>query len=382
MNRISLSERRSVLARLTLDLTNKKGPLSDQERVRLRAYQREMDQLEEDLVSDEGHKRYQRFQRAIRRPGEYRDMFTTGEGTGAASGGGVLVPVQFESKVTAALKYAGPMVDDSIVTMVTTDRGGNRAFPSDNDTADNALLVPEGSQVSAVDIANMSQVILGQYKVGTGLLTSNELADDAGVDMESYLADRFGRRIGRLLNQLFTTGTGSSQPTGFVTAATVAGTAVGAVANDGVSAANSLGTADFATLEASVDQAYRPNAKWMVHPATLQKLRGQLDKEGRPVFAGLSNSPDGVNRIFNHEVLVNPAMDQLQVNSSSPTVTRKVLAYGDWSYYVARKIPSRLVVLVERFVDSGKSGWILWGRYDGNIVDGGGGAIKVLQTVY
>jgi HK97 family phage major capsid protein len=161
-----------------------------------------------------------------------------------------------------------------------------------------------------------------------------------------------------------------------------AGVAVGANANDGTSAANSLGLADFATLEAAVDVAYRPNARWMCHPSTLQHLRAQPDKQGRPLFPGLQNSPDGVNRIFNREIVTNPFMDQLQAQSSSPTVTRKPLAFADLSRYTIRlRSPMVVARLEERWAEYAIVGYQNVIRLDANFTDQGACAAYI-QTIY
>ena len=40
------------------------------------------------------------------------------------------------------------------------------------------------------------------------------------------------------------------------------------------------------------------------------------------------------------------------------------------------------LVLEERFSDAGQVGFIYFLRMDGDLIDGSGGAIKTLQTVY
>lgn len=225
--------------------------------------------------------------------------------------------------------------------------------------------------------------MLNSYRYSSKMIKiSTSLVQDFGFDIEQYLSERFAIRIARAANADFSIGTGSSQPMGFVTAASSAGTAVGAAAQDGSSGANSLGVGDFSTLEASVDPAYRRNAAWQMHANTLQKLRVQLDRDGRPVFAGLQNSPDGVDRIFNYPVVTNPNMAQLQSTASSPQVSNITLAFGDFSKYIIRRAPPILQVLKQRFIEQGIVAYILWWRQDGNLIDGGGGAVKTLQNVY
>jgi len=120
MIKMSLADRREMIGRLTLELTQKRGPLNERELLRLRSLQREMDRIEEDILHDQVFKRERAFERSLvvdfaslrpeektliteMRDREQRDMFAMGAGTGAASGAGVFVPVGFQERITAAL---------------------------------------------------------------------------------------------------------------------------------------------------------------------------------------------------------------------------------------------------------------------------------------
>jgi HK97 family phage major capsid protein len=393
----SLAERRSMLGRMTLQLTNKNGPLSQQELTRLRSLRVEMDALETDLTLDHDRKYASAYESWLRRgyedsllgPGvspeerkilrERRDMGTGGQGAYPGATSGQFVPLEFQEKVTSAMKFTGPLLD--IATVINTPSGAPRGFPEDNDAANTGEQVNEQAQVGDQDISTITQVVLKSFLYSSKLLkVSVELLQDSGFDLSGYIAERLGIRLGRILNTKFTTGAGTTEPYGFVTQASSAGTAAGANTNDGTSGANTLGTDDFATLEASVDPAYRPNALWQMHPNTLAALRKVKDKQGRPVFPDLQAG--GVDRVLNYGVVVNPNMDVFQTNTSSPTVSRNVLAFGDWSRYVIRRAPPILLRLHERFIDYGQVAYLMFWRHDGNLIDGGGGAIKLLQTVY
>jgi HK97 family phage major capsid protein len=315
--------------------------------------------------------------------GEARDLTESGMGTGAATGGGVLIPVQFEEMVTAAMVYAGPMMDPSVTTIVTTATGAARAYPSDDDAAIEGVQVNEAVQIPMADLGGLAQKILTPYMFNSGIQKmSVELAEDVGFDLAAYLSRKFGVRLGRILNQKLTTGSGSGEPKGIVTAATVAGTAGGSAANDGTGGGNTLGTADFAFLEESVDPLYRLNGSWMMNPVTLQRCRALVNKQGGPVFEGLQNPPDGIPRIFGYPVLLNPFMDALQTNVSSPAVTKTPLLFGDLRAYTVRRVPSMLITLRERYADFAQRAYFMLTRATGDLLDGNGGACKTLQTIY
>ena len=227
-------------------------------------------------------------------------------------------------------------------------------------------------------------MILSSYKFSSKITkVSRELLTDEEISLDAYLARIFAVRLARIASQYLTTGTGVNQPMGFLNSSTIvnAGVAVGAGANDGTSGPNSLGLADFATLESSVDVAYRGRAKWMCHPNTLGSLRRAVNKQGSALFPGLQNSPDGVNRIFNREIVTNPNMDVLQSMPSSPLVTRKPIALCDFSRYTVRRTPLVVYRIDERFAEFFQTAFLAFQRLDANFTDQGACAAH-LETAY
>ena len=94
-------------------------------------------------------------------------------------------------------------------------------------------IVGEGSQVSAAE-GSVSNIIFNAYKFSTKLVkVSLELLQDSAFDIEAFLKEQFAIWLGRGLNTVFTTGTGSGQPYGVLTQATAGPTAVGSSGNTG-----------------------------------------------------------------------------------------------------------------------------------------------------
>lgn len=315
---------------------------------------------------------------------ERRDMGSSGQGAYPGATAGFFVPVGFVDRVTEALKYYGPMLDggNEMPTIMPTDSGQPLPFPTDNDTTISGEMIGEGQQVGMQDVS-LGQIIFGAYKFSTKLVkVSIELMQDSAFDLEAYLIKKFAIRTGRILNTKFTIGAGTTEPEGIVTAATSAGTAVGANSNDGSSAANTIGSDDLTTLEHSVDPLYRRGARFMMHDGTLAAIKKVKDKYGRPLWmpSVQVNAPDTVN---GYRYAINNDMDQLQTQSSSPTVTRKVLLFGQLPLYTIRRVREMSVLrLEERFADFGQIAFIGFSRYDGNLLDAGTHPVKYLQTVY
>lgn len=317
---------------------------------------------------------------------EFRDMGTSGQGAypGITSGAGIFVPVGFTDKIIEALKYYGPMLTggEGMPDIMETASGQPLPFPTDNDTTVTGELIGEGQQVTLADVT-IGMITLGAFKFSTKMVkVSIELLQDSAFDIESYLIKKFATRTGRILNTKFTVGVGTTEPYGIITQSTNAGTAVGANSNDGSSAANTLGSDDFTTLEHSVDPLYRRNARYMMHDGTLAAIKKVKDKYGRPLWlpSVQVNAPDTIN---GYKYAVNNDMDQLQTAATSPTVSRKTLLFGDLSHYQIRRVKEMSVLrLEERFADYGQVAFIGFSRYDAALLDAGTHPVKYITNVY
>jgi HK97 family phage major capsid protein len=303
---------------------------------------------------------------------EYRDMGTGGGNALQGTGGGYFVPVGFINDVEQALKYYGPML--KVARLMPTASGQPLPYPTSNDTGNIGELVGEGAQVTTQDVT-LSNLVLGAYKFSTKMVkVSIELLQDSAFDVEAFLKQQFAIRLGRILNTKFTTGTGTNEPKGIITAATLGATAVGSAGNDGTSAtgANSIGSDDLISLEHSVDPLYRQGAKFMMNDATLKSIKQLKDKQGRPLWLPgvAANAPD---TILNYEYVINNDMATI-------ATTNKTVVFGALDKYLVRQVKELSVLrLAERFADFGQVAFIGFARYDGNLLDAGTHPVKYLQ---
>ncbi len=316
--------------------------------------------------------------------GEQRDMVGGGQAAYPGATAGFFIPVGYRRQIEEALKYYGPMLGGGMgyPEIFSTDSGAPLPFPTDDDTSQTGEMVGEGQQVTTQDVS-LGQLNFGAYKFSSKLIkVSVELLQDSAFDLDPYLTKKFATRLGRILNTKFTTGTGTNEPKGIVTAATSAGTAAGANSNDGSSAANTIGSDDLTTLEHSVDPLYRNGAKYMFHDSVLAALKKVKDKYGRPLWmvSVRESEPDSIN---GYGYLINNDMDQLQTASASPQVTKKPILFGAIDKYLIRRVREMSVLrLEERFADYGQVAFIAFARYDGNLLDAGTHPVKYLQTTY
>lgn len=286
--------------------------------------------------------------------GETRALSAT---TGTA--GGYTVPQGFYDQIIEAMKWFGGM--RNVSNVLSTDSGNALPIPTTNDTSNVGELLAESTQAATQDVP-FGQTTLNAYKFSSKMiLVPIELLQDSAFDVEAFLAKKLGERIGRINNQLFTTGTGTSQPQGVVTAAVS-----GKVGATGQTTAVTYD--DFIDLEHSVDIAYRNGAKFMFHDQTLKAVKKLKDSQGRPLWLpGLAfKEPDTIN---GYGFQVNNDMAQMAANAKS-------MLFGDFSNYWIRDVKAIQVVRFnEKFMDYGQVGFLAFSRADGKLINAGGNPI-------
>ena len=269
--------------------------------------------------------------------------------------------------------------------ILDTSTGNILPYPQSDDTSNVGELIGENQQVTTQDL-NLSSTNFGAYKFSSKLVKiSLELMQDSAFDLEEFLIETFATRLGRILNTKLTTGAGTTEPLGILTAVTTGGNivqAVGASSNDGVSGANTIGSDDLTNLEHAVDPLYRMNAKYMLHNSTLKALKKVKDKYGRPLWqeSTRDGSPSTINGC---EYCINNDLDHLQANVSSPPVVKKTVIFGALEKYIVRRVKQLSVLrLSERFADFGQVAFLGFARYNGASIDVGHRALALLENSY
>ena len=285
--------------------------------------------------------------------------------TTTSSEGGYTVDTSVAGSVLDALKAYGGM--RRVATVIQTAGLGAMSFPTSDGTAEVGEIIAENVTATDLDVS-FGTLALSAYKYSSKVVTVPfELLQDSSVDIEAFVRARLVNRLGRITNTHFTTGTGSSQPNGIVTAATT-----------GVTAANSTSQVTAVTydslvaLQHSVDPAYRETGRcqWMFNDNTLLKIRQIKDGSSRPIFAPgyETNNPGGTpDRLLGAPIVINQAV-------ASMAASAKSILWGDFSYYYIRDV---MGMEMFRFTDSaftkkGQVGFLAWMRSGGNLIDVGG----------
>ena len=208
------------------------------------------------------------------------------------------------------------------------------------------------------------QMTLGAYKVATMVKVSEELLADSVFDLEGYMSEQFGRRIGDKEEEAFLTGNGSGKPTGILHS--TGGADIGLT-----SAATTAITADeLIDLVYSLRGPYRKRAVFVMNDSTIKLIRKLKDGEGQYLWKPgiLENAPD---TILGHRILTSQFMP-------AATAANKPIAFGDFSHYwVADRQGRTFKRLNELFAVNGQVGFLSSQRVDGKLILSE--AIKVLQ---
>ncbi len=279
--------------------------------------------------------------------------------------GGYTVPDALMQALEVSLLAFGGM--RQVATIIRTATGGPLPVPTTNDTAQKGRLLAENTAATETEMT-FGQVVFDAYKYSSdSVLASVEFLQDTSIDVASFLGSALGNRIARLQSDHFTTGTGSSQPNGVVTAA-----------GSGVTGVADPPTYDnIIDLIHSVDPAYRANARFMFNDATLKTLKKikvlqySGDTSGIPLWQPslVAGQPD---QIHGFPYVVNQSM-------ASPGSSAKKILFGDFSKYWIRDVRQvELMRLNELYAAQHSVGFLAFARSDGDLIDAGTDPVKYM----
>jgi HK97 family phage major capsid protein len=293
--------------------------------------------------------------RAMRRISEAENWQYRAQSVSSGGGGGFTVPDELMRSLEVALLSYGGM--RSVATVFRTDSGADLPIPNANDTAQEGVILAENTQVAQQDVV-FTQLVIQAFKYSSKMiLVSVELLQDNAINLAQFLGQALGDRIGRITNRHFTVGTGSGQPNGIVTAATLGKTGT-------TGQTTSVTYDDLVDLEHSVDPAYRIGASWMFSDSTLKALKKLKDTTGRPMFVpGVAvSNPD---TILGYPFTINQHMAPMTANAKS-------ILFGALSKYLIRDTAQvTLLRLDERFADFHQVAFLAFSRHDGDLLDAG-----------
>jgi HK97 family phage major capsid protein len=260
-----------------------------------------------------------------------------------------------------------------VATEFTTLSGADMSIPTSDGTAEVGERMAQNAAATSSD-PSFGTVPVNATKYGSKVITVPfELLQDSAIDMVAYVMQRARSRIGRLQNQDYTTGTGTAQPTGLVTASSVGKTGL-------TGQTTTIIFDDLADMIDSVDEgclgmpskqpgvASRDGVGWMFGQTMRKTIRKLKDTNGRPIW--LPAAGGDLPQLLDYPVFINNDMP-------APAANAKSLAFGRLASYTIRDVAE---FTLYRYTDSayvtkGQVGFMGVARSGGNLTDSG--AVKL-----
>lgn len=230
------------------------------------------------------------------------------------------VPTSFYDRLMAHLIETSAVLQAN-PTVLNTASGESVQVPKT--TAHSSAAIVAESGTIATSEPTFGQITLGAFKYGTLIQVSRELLNDTGVDLEGYLSMQAGRALGNAFGAHMVLGTGTAQPRGLVTDASLGKTGgtgvVGAFTGD-----------DLIDLQYSVIAPYRASSScyWIVKDSTLANLRKLKDTTNQYLWQP-SVQVGAPDTLLGKPVLTDP-------NVAAVALSAKSVIFGDISQYFVR----------------------------------------------
>lgn len=292
--------------------------------------------------------KHEMIRKATQYPKDYIEYLKKAEVTdalkvGSDKEGGYLVSDEFEKKLVKKLESKS--VIRKLANVIKTN---NLLKIPGVSTKPSAAWVEEGEQFNETDM-EFYQVVIDAHKNGYITIVSEELLEDAGFDIEEYIVNSAGDKIGELEEAAFISGDGNNKPTGILTDAPV-GEETATLNMDAA-----------LNLYFSVGQKYRKNAVWVMSEEALKTLQKEKTAMGRNVWEG-DMTEELPLQLNGRPVFVSEAMPGVEAGKCP-------IMFGDFSYYWIGDRGNRAIKRMgEIYSDRGCVGFRVTHRVDGKLV--------------
>jgi HK97 family phage major capsid protein len=235
---------------------------------------------------------------------------------------GAPVPTSFYDEVLLLARHVGPMLETS--TILNTAGGENLQIPSLS-AYSTGTVSSEAALIGESDPTFNAFKTLGAYKYSFLTQISREMVEDSGVDILGFLAQQTGNALGFAVNGALTTGTGTLEPTGIVTAA-------GSGITGGTAVSGAFTADNLIDLVYSVDTAGRtlPGTGFQMNAKAIAAVRKLKDTAGQYIFQP-SLSADARDLLLGYPIFENPAM-------ANPATSAKSVIFGHLPSYFVRQV--------------------------------------------
>jgi len=268
------------------------------------------------------------------------DVETKGLNTATLNEGGYLVDPQTADSIENVLKSGTSL--RALSNVVQIEAGAYDVLVDHNHNMEFAWNTESGS-IGETSAPVIDRISIPLHELSASPTASQRILDDSAFDIETWLGERIGERFLRAESDAFVNGTGTNQPSGFLTKTQVADGSwswgnIGYIATgtDGDFDPNSPADV-LVDLVYALEAEYRAGAAFVMSSSTAGEVRKMKDSQGR--FLWLErNQPDLPPLLLGFPVLIVEAMPAISSGSFS-------IAFGNFrkGYTIAERPDLRIL---------------------------------------
>lgn len=263
---------------------------------------------------------------------------------------GAVVPVTIANRIITAVKDLCPIY--SRATMYNVK--GTLKVPvwgKANTTHDIAVGYQEEFTDITADSGKFTSIDLSGYLAGALTLIGKSVANNAQVDVVSFIITEMSKAIAEFIEGELLNGTANKAQGVLSTTNTVTTASAAAITAD-----------ELISTQAAIKQAYQVNACWIMHPDTFTSLRKLKDANNRYLLQ------DDFTGEFPYRLLGKPVF--VSDNMPKMEAGKKAVLYGDLSgLSVNMRENVQIQVLMEKYATQHAIGIVAWFEFDSKVTD-------------
>lgn len=202
------------------------------------------------------------------------------------------------------------------------------------------------------DTGKFTSIDLGGYLVGALTLIGKSVANNAAVDVVSFVVAEMSRKIAEFTEGELLNGTGNKKAEGALNTKNVKTAA----------AETDITSDELIDIQAGIKQAFQKKACWIMSPKTFTKIKKLKDGNGRYMLQ------DDITGEFPYRLLGKPVF--VSDNMPDMEAGKKAILYGDLSgLSVNMRENIQIQILLEKYATQHAVGFVAWFEFDSKVTD-------------
>lgn len=263
---------------------------------------------------------------------------------------GAVIPTTIANRIITAVKDICPIYSRATIYNVK----GTLKVPvwgKANTTHDIAVGYQEEFTDITADSGKFTSIDLSGYLAGALTLIGKSVANNAQVDVVSFIITEMSKAIAEFLEKELLIGTSGKAQGALSTSNTVMAASATAITADEL-----IGT------QAAIKQAYQADACWIMHPDTFTAFRKLKDANNRYLLQ------DDFTSEFPYRMLGKPVF--VSDNMPKMAAGNKAVLYGDMTgLSVNMRENVEIQVLMEKYATQHAVGIVSWFEFDSKVTD-------------